>query len=59
MGLLTPDLQPAPATQLAHNLRSAPLPQAAVGDGDRDRDRDGGACEAWGQGKSGYQKPEL
>jgi len=27
MGLLTPDLQPAPATQLAHNLRSAPLPQ--------------------------------
>jgi hypothetical protein len=27
MGLLTPDLQPALATQLAHNLRSAPLPQ--------------------------------
>src|SRR5258705_13743069 len=27
MGLLTPDLQPAPVNQLAHNLRSAPLPQ--------------------------------
>jgi hypothetical protein len=26
MGLLTPDRQPQPATQLAHNLRSAPLP---------------------------------
>jgi hypothetical protein len=31
MGLLTPDLQPAPATQLAHNLRSAPLPQSETG----------------------------
>ena len=33
MGLLTPDLQPAPATQLAHNLRSAPLPQSETGTG--------------------------
>ncbi len=33
MGLLTPDLQPAPATQLAHNLRSAPLPQSETGIG--------------------------
>ncbi len=31
MGLLTPDLQPAPATQLGHNLRSAPLPQSETG----------------------------
>ena len=54
MGLLTPDLQPAPATQFAHNLRS--VAAAAVGDRDRDRDRerdrdrDGGACEAWAKG---------
>jgi hypothetical protein len=33
MGLLTPDLQPAPATQLAHNLRSAPVPQPQSGTG--------------------------
>ena len=26
MGWLRPDLQPEPAAQLAHNLRSAPLP---------------------------------
>jgi hypothetical protein len=34
MGLLTPDLQPKPATQLAHSLRSVPLrlqqPQAGT-----------------------------
>jgi hypothetical protein len=33
MGLLTPDLQLGPATQLAHNLRSAPLPQPQSGTG--------------------------
>ena len=31
MGLLPPDLQPQPATQLAHNLRSAPLPLRQTG----------------------------
>ena len=31
MGLLTPDLQPAPATQLAHNPAPLPLPQAEKG----------------------------
>jgi hypothetical protein len=34
MGLLTPDLQPKPVTQLAHSLRSVPLrlqqPQAGT-----------------------------
>ena len=31
MGLLTPDLQPQPATQLAHNPAPLPLPQAEKG----------------------------
>src|SRR5258706_10551666 len=31
MGLLTPDLQPEPATQLAHNPAPLPLPQAEKG----------------------------
>ena len=45
MGLLTPDLQPAPATQLAHNLRSAPLPQSETGIG---------GLRSLGQRKSSY-----
>jgi hypothetical protein len=31
MGLLAPDLQPQPATQLAHNPAPLPLPQAEKG----------------------------
>jgi hypothetical protein len=31
MGLLAPDLQLGPATQFAHNLRSAPLPLVEKG----------------------------
>jgi hypothetical protein len=31
MGLLAPDLQPEPATQLAHNPAPLPLPQAEKG----------------------------